>query len=147
MKLLTALRAKHAEGENATWGVDGTKGSFLLLALRFCLICRGVLVDMNELQVWEPLQIKVQSFKTAVEAACMLLRIDEIVSGAKKSVTQMPILRDILIVREVVTACRCLSRQPLKISRCRCRLLVVGKIFFRFSQINTLHTFDLPNYE
>lgn len=28
--------------------------------------------------------MKVQTFKTAIEAACMLLRIDDIVSGIKK---------------------------------------------------------------
>ena len=35
-----------------TWGVDGDK---------------GVLADMRELGIWEPLSVKVQTFKTAIE--------------------------------------------------------------------------------
>jgi len=41
-------------------------------------------VDMNKYGVWEPYLVKVQTIKTAVEAACMLLRIDDIVSGISK---------------------------------------------------------------
>jgi len=69
IRVLTQLRAKHAGGSNPTWGVDGEK---------------GVLADMAELGVWEPLLVKQQTIKTAVEAASMLLRIDEIVSGTHK---------------------------------------------------------------
>lgn len=36
-------------------------------------------------QVWEPYVVKVQTMKTAIEAACMLLRIDDIVSGLKRA--------------------------------------------------------------
>ena len=39
---------------------------------------------MREIKVWEPLVVKKQSFKTAIESACMLLRIDDIVSGISK---------------------------------------------------------------
>ena len=39
------------------------------------------LVDMEELGVWEPFQVKVQTIKTAIESAAMILRIDDIVSG------------------------------------------------------------------
>lgn len=39
---------------------------------------------MKELGVWEPYAVKVQTIKTAIEAACMLLRIDDILSGIKK---------------------------------------------------------------
>ena len=67
VRVLTQLRAKHASGPgNTSWGVDGEK---------------GVIVDMKELGVWEPLAVKVQTFKTAVEAACLLLRVDDILSG------------------------------------------------------------------
>jgi len=52
VRLVTELRAKHAAGDGATWGVDG---------------CKGVLVDMNELGVWEPLSVKLQTMKTAIE--------------------------------------------------------------------------------
>jgi len=65
----TQLRAKHAGGANVTWGIDGEKGE---------------LADMNVLGVWEPLTVKTQTIKTAVESASMLLRIDEIVSGTHK---------------------------------------------------------------
>jgi len=70
IRVLTQLRAKHAGGENATWGIDGDKGT---------------LADMRETGIWEPLSVKAQTIKTAIEAASMLLRIDEIVSGTHKS--------------------------------------------------------------
>jgi len=72
IRVLTALRAKHAGGggEDAVfWGIDGRS---------------GVVVDMRTLGVWEPLIVKTQTMKTAVEAAAMLLRIDDIVSGLSK---------------------------------------------------------------
>eukprot|EP01121_Diplochlamys_sp_Union-15-3_P016944 TRINITY_DN586_c0_g1_i3.p1 TRINITY_DN586_c0_g1~~TRINITY_DN586_c0_g1_i3.p1 ORF type:complete len:545 (-),score=104.89 TRINITY_DN586_c0_g1_i3:74-1708(-) len=69
MKLLTSLRAKHAKGENVTWGIDGEKGE---------------LADMTTLGIWEPFQVKAQTIKTAIEAACLLLRVDMIVSGLSK---------------------------------------------------------------
>jgi len=65
----TQLRAKHAAGANVTWGIDGETGE---------------LADMTSLGVWEPLTVKMQTIKTAVESASMLLRIDEIVSGTHK---------------------------------------------------------------
>lgn len=96
VKTLTSLRAKHASGSsstsatatstatgassapagsdgasgvvpsNSTWGVNGESGD---------------IVDMTKLGVWEPLAVKQQTIKTAIEAATMLLRIDDIVSG------------------------------------------------------------------
>jgi len=71
IRSLTALRAKHAvEGEkNVNWGVNGETGA---------------LTDMSELGIWEPLSVKLQVYKTAVETAILLLRIDDIVSGSKK---------------------------------------------------------------
>jgi len=66
---LTALRAKHAQGANPYFGIDGDK---------------GVPVDMRELKVWDSFSVKSQTIKTAIEAACMLLRIDDIVSGMSK---------------------------------------------------------------
>ncbi|MCJ1456692.1 T-complex protein 1 subunit gamma [Mycoblastus sanguinarius] len=65
VRVLTKLRAKHAEGES-TWGIDGDKGS---------------LVDMKDYGVWEPEAVKLQSIKTAVESACLLLRVDDICSA------------------------------------------------------------------
>jgi len=69
VRTLTSLRAKHASGNNNTWGIDGEKGT---------------IVDMTKYGIWEPYLVKVQTIKTAVEAACMLLRIDDIVSGISK---------------------------------------------------------------
>lgn len=51
VKVLTDLRAKHAEGKGS-WGVNGDTGD---------------LVDMQEYGVWEPEAIKLQSIKTAIE--------------------------------------------------------------------------------
>ena len=70
IRSLTALRAKHAEGEkNVNWGINGETGE---------------LADMSELGIWEPLAVKLQVYKTAIETAILLLRIDDIVSGSKK---------------------------------------------------------------
>lgn len=70
VRQITALRAKHASGADfKTFGIDGETGK---------------LVDMNELNVWEPLAVKMQAYKTAIETAVLLLRIDGIVSGTKK---------------------------------------------------------------
>ncbi|XP_074079316.1 T-complex protein 1 subunit gamma [Macrotis lagotis] len=69
IRLLTSLRAKHTQEHCETWGVDGETGA---------------LVDMKELGIWEPLAVKLQIYKTAVETAVLLLRIDDIVSGHKK---------------------------------------------------------------
>jgi T-complex protein 1 subunit gamma len=69
VRLITELRAKHSEGKNVTWGVDGIK---------------GVIADMKEVGVFEPYSVKAQTIKTAIEAACLLLRVDDIVSGLKK---------------------------------------------------------------
>ena len=68
IRTLTKLRAEHAEG-NATVGVDGTSGQ---------------VVDMRELGVWDPYVVRLQTINTAVECACLLLRIDDILSGLKK---------------------------------------------------------------
>ncbi|KAK4190147.1 chaperonin Cpn60/TCP-1 family [Podospora australis] len=67
VRVLTDLRAKHAEGKSS-WGVNGDTGT---------------LVDMASYGVWEPEAIKVQSMKTAIEAACLLLRVDDICSARK----------------------------------------------------------------
>jgi len=69
VRLMTQLRAKHAGGDSETWGVDG---------------CKGTLADMTTLGVWDPYSVKIQTIKTSIESSCMLLRIDDIVSGLKK---------------------------------------------------------------
>ena len=39
---------------------------------------------IHAFQIWDAYNVKAQTFKTAIEAASMLLRIDDIVSGIKK---------------------------------------------------------------
>jgi T-complex protein 1 subunit gamma len=39
---------------------------------------------MRESDVWEPVAVKNQIIKTAIEASAMLLRIDDVVSGVKR---------------------------------------------------------------
>uniref|UniRef100_A0A1W7R9I1 T-complex protein 1 subunit gamma n=1 Tax=Hadrurus spadix TaxID=141984 RepID=A0A1W7R9I1_9SCOR len=73
IRTLTALRAKHATPGNETWGINGETGE---------------LSDMKSLGIWEPLAVKLQTYKTAIETAVLLLRIDDIVSGSKKSKDQ-----------------------------------------------------------
>ncbi len=40
--------------------------------------------DTKALGIYEPLAVKLQVYKTAIETAILLLRIDDIVSGSKK---------------------------------------------------------------
>jgi T-complex protein 1 subunit gamma len=71
VRVVTELRAKHASNPvaNSSWGIDGNK---------------GIPADMKQVGIWEPLSVKTQTFKTALEAACLLLRVDVIVSGISK---------------------------------------------------------------
>merc|ERR1712141_835016 len=70
IRTLTELRAKHTGDAGRTMGVNGTTGK---------------IQDMNDLGVWEPLSVKLQVYKTAIETATLLLRIDDIVSGTKRA--------------------------------------------------------------
>lgn len=66
VRLLTELRAKHAQKDGFLYGIDGNK---------------GIIGKMDEVGVWEPFLVKSQVVKTAIESSCMLLRIDDIISG------------------------------------------------------------------
>lgn len=68
IRLLTDLRTKHHEGMH-TWGVNGITGE---------------MADMHQLGIWEPYCVKAQTLKTAIESACLILRIDDVVSGTRK---------------------------------------------------------------
>ncbi|KAI5330679.1 hypothetical protein L3X38_020805 [Prunus dulcis] len=70
IRTMTALQGKHANGENAWIGIDGNT---------------GVITDVREKKIWDAYNVEAQTFKTAIEAACLLLRIDYIVSGMKKN--------------------------------------------------------------
>lgn len=71
MRVLTQLRAEHskADGSGLMFGINGNSGK---------------IENMQEAEIWDPISVKQQTFKTAIESACMLLRIDDIVSGIKK---------------------------------------------------------------
>lgn len=69
IRLMTDLRTKHLSEGNHTWGVNGTTGE---------------MADMNKLGIWEPYCVKAQTLKTAIESACLILRIDDVVSGTRK---------------------------------------------------------------
>jgi len=77
IRVITQLRAKHAQDpiKNDTWGVNGHTGA---------------LADMKELSIYEPMVVKSQSLKTAIEASIMLLRVDKIVSGSSKGGGRAP---------------------------------------------------------
>jgi len=67
---LTELRAHHAKPDGLFFGIDGHEGK---------------IKNMKDLDVWDPCAVKIQTFKTAIESACLVLRIDDIVSGMKPS--------------------------------------------------------------
>jgi T-complex protein 1 subunit gamma len=73
LRTVAQLRAKHEaayeKGEVCTFGIQGHTGE---------------LVDMMDYGIWEPLTVKRQTIQTALESACMIIRIDDIVSGSKQ---------------------------------------------------------------
>ena len=75
IRTVTELRAAHAraaetEGsEPCTSGIDGIEGK---------------IIDTKAAGVWEPLEVKVATLKTAAGCATLLLRIDDIVSGMRR---------------------------------------------------------------
>jgi thermosome len=64
---MTELRAKHAAG-NKWFGVEAKEGK---------------VKDMYKENVLEPLSVKEQIIKSATEAACMILRIDDVIAAGK----------------------------------------------------------------
>lgn len=69
IRLMTELRTKHQSPEGHFFGVNGTTGE---------------MADMRKLGIWEPYCVKAQTMKTAIESACLILRIDDVVSGTRK---------------------------------------------------------------
>lgn len=68
IRVLTELRAKHANGEHS-WGINGDTGK---------------IVDMKTYGLYESASVKIQTFKTAIEAARVLLRVDDVVQATRK---------------------------------------------------------------
>jgi thermosome len=72
--VLVELRSRHEKGEG--WaGVD---------------VVNGKVGDMAEQEVYEPLAVKEQIIKSASEAACMILRIDDVIAAGKGRGPSMP---------------------------------------------------------
>merc|ERR1711920_497338 len=69
VRVMTDLRSRHASSGGVNWGIDGNKGT---------------VADTKSLGITDTFAVKQQTFKTAVEAAAMLLRIDDIISGISK---------------------------------------------------------------
>lgn len=69
IRLLTELRTKHNQQGGHTWGLNGVTGQA---------------ANMTDLGIWEPYCVKTQTLKTAIESACLILRIDDVVSGSRK---------------------------------------------------------------
>jgi T-complex protein 1 subunit gamma len=68
VRVLTELRASKTGGRNPMLGIDGSTGK---------------LADMQALGILDPFAVRTQVIKASIEAACMLLRIDDILSGMK----------------------------------------------------------------
>ncbi|NIP62337.1 MAG: thermosome subunit [Nitrosopumilaceae archaeon] len=66
---VTTLRSKQLKGEKWT-GID---------------VMKGKIANMKSSDIIEPLAVKLQIVSAATEAACMILRIDDVVSTAKSS--------------------------------------------------------------
>ncbi|NIU39263.1 thermosome subunit [Candidatus Bathyarchaeota archaeon] len=73
--VMVELRAAHEKPRGHMMGVD---------------VFTGKIVDMYKKGVIEPLSVKEQAVKSAVESATMILRIDDVISGGKPEAPPMP---------------------------------------------------------
>jgi thermosome len=64
--IMVELRAKHEDPNNKWYGVD---------------VFSGKVKDTHQLNVLEPLRVKLQVVKSATEAASMILRIDDVIAS------------------------------------------------------------------
>lgn len=72
--ILSELRARHEKGE--TWAGVG--------------VHEGKVQNMTKLGVYEPLAVKKQIIKSATEAACMILKVDDIIAAGKMKTPLTP---------------------------------------------------------
>ena len=73
MRILTDLRNKHEnqeDKEKVFYGMDENEGK---------------VGNMKELNIWDTLVVKKQLLKTNIESACLILRINDIVSGLNEN--------------------------------------------------------------
>jgi len=75
VRVMTELRAKHADSDKAQWGVNGID---------------GVVADTAKLGVLDTFAVKQQTIKTAIESAACLIRIDDILSGTSSKKSNAP---------------------------------------------------------
>lgn len=96
LKIITEVKAKQASTKDAAWGIDGYTGRMHYQAsfLASTTIASST-VDAQETtipansfnfsaplaDIWEPFAVKSQYIKSAIEAASMLLRVDDIVAA------------------------------------------------------------------
>jgi len=73
--VIVELRAAHEKPKGHLMGVD---------------VFTGKIVNMYKKGVIEPLSVKEQAIKSAVESATMILRIDDVISGGKTEVPPTP---------------------------------------------------------
>ena len=72
--ILSELRARHEKGE--TWaGIE---------------VLSGKVQDMSKTGVFEPLSVKKQIIKSATEASCMILKIDDVIAAGKMRTPPTP---------------------------------------------------------
>jgi chaperonin GroEL (HSP60 family) len=72
--VLSELRSRHEKGE--TWaGIE---------------VHSGKVQDMSKAGVFEPLAVKKQIIKSATEAACMILKIDDVIAAGKMRAPPTP---------------------------------------------------------
>ena len=73
--VLVALKSAHEKSDGLWMGVNAFKGA---------------VTDMMKEGVLEPLSVKEQAINSAVEAASMILRIDDVIAAAKSAAPPMP---------------------------------------------------------
>ena len=73
--IMVNLRASHERASGLWFGVD---------------VHAGKAADMKKLAVLEPIRVKEQAIKSAVEATSMILRIDDVIAAAKSAAPPMP---------------------------------------------------------
>ena len=69
------LRTKSKEGGKARYGID---------------VFKGKVADLSTRDIYEPLTVKNQVINSATEAACMILRIDNIISASASKSEGLP---------------------------------------------------------
>lgn len=69
------LRTKSNEAEKARYGID---------------VFKGKIADLSSRDIYEPLSVKNQVINSATEAACMILRVDDIISASAPKSGALP---------------------------------------------------------